>query len=279
LGLEAKGSTGVVAEGPSVTSTNTWWKINYTDGKLGWSAESYLVKTSVTPTPVPTPTPTPTPLPSITPIPTPVPTVTPTPIVTPTPTVTPTPVVTPTPGVTPIPSVTPTPVPNSSAAPKIKSSQLSSGVDTTAVVKLPSGITAGDLLVIALSQTMDNGFTAPTGWTKKADIGTNFGGVHTVVYSKIAGDNEPTTVNVLMGASSSWGAVAMDINGQSKTNYFEVTPTVASDIKESNVSILAPSISTISSNNLLIRVGATRDASAISSPDGYVDVGELVSSV
>jgi uncharacterized protein YgiM (DUF1202 family) len=68
LGTQSSGSQGVIVDGPIAANGYTWWKINYSSGVDGWSAEAYLAPSQGAPQPQPQPTPVP---PTPTPTPTP----------------------------------------------------------------------------------------------------------------------------------------------------------------------------------------------------------------
>jgi hypothetical protein len=47
------GTTGTIVGGPTSADGYTFWKVQYSEGTLGWSAGKYLVKAAVTPPPPP----------------------------------------------------------------------------------------------------------------------------------------------------------------------------------------------------------------------------------
>jgi hypothetical protein len=44
VGSEKSGATGVVSSGPVEAAGYTWWMVEYSDGKSGWSVENYLAR-------------------------------------------------------------------------------------------------------------------------------------------------------------------------------------------------------------------------------------------
>ena len=48
LGAQPVNATGKVVDGPIQTGTLNWWKIDYTNGKDGWSSETFLNRSLTT---------------------------------------------------------------------------------------------------------------------------------------------------------------------------------------------------------------------------------------
>lgn len=84
---------------------------------------------------------------------------------------------------------------------------------TSHVVNLPAGITAGDLLLLWFSRDNTTGaVTAPSGWT--VEQGPLSQSDQSYLFSKIADGSEGATATVLTGNSESSTAVAVRISGR-----------------------------------------------------------------
>jgi len=50
-GVEKEGASGIVLEGPTSASGLTWWRVQWKDGLMGWSADTYLKAAPLSPIP------------------------------------------------------------------------------------------------------------------------------------------------------------------------------------------------------------------------------------
>ncbi|HVM73443.1 MAG TPA: SH3 domain-containing protein [Candidatus Paceibacterota bacterium] len=50
-----EGTSGTIVDGPQVVGDYTWWKIDYSTGVTGWSADAYLIVSPSVAVPAPAP--------------------------------------------------------------------------------------------------------------------------------------------------------------------------------------------------------------------------------
>jgi len=91
---------------------------------------------------------------------------------------------------------------------------------TSHTVNLPSGITAGNLLVLAISGVQTSPVTTPSGWTLHSDANLYDPAVHNLarIYWRIADGNEGSTLSMTSSAVAAFGAVCYRISGATATN-------------------------------------------------------------
>lgn len=90
----------------------------------------------------------------------------------------------------------------------------SSSSSSTIAVTLPSGIAAGDLLVLFVESTQAQ--TTPSGWTRDGTE-TSFSGRYTDKYWKIASGSEGSSVNISLSSPGVFSALSFRITGHDGT--------------------------------------------------------------
>jgi len=108
------------------------------------------------------------------------------------------------------------------AAPVVEATATTSegAAGTSHTVNLPSGITAGNLLVLAISGVQTSPVTTPSGWTLHSDANLYDPAFHNLarIYWRIADGNEGSTLSMTSSADAAFGAVCYRISGATATN-------------------------------------------------------------
>ena len=108
------------------------------------------------------------------------------------------------------------------AAPVVEATATTSegAAGTSHTVNLPSGITAGNLLVLAISGVQTSPVTTPSGWTLHSDANLYDPGFHNLarIYWRIADGNEGSTLSMTSSADAAFGAVCYRISGATATD-------------------------------------------------------------
>lgn len=159
-------------------------------------------------------------------------------------------------------------------APEILSSSQNSASSGSPNVSAPSGVQAGDKVIVVVTQNgqttiADNNGSTP--FTEDlADYQPNSGNGHTIsVFSRIIQAGDPTTYNFTPGVTGRWAAIAIRLKG----GEYDVAPSsgnAANEDDSDDGSIDAPSINV--GNNSIHIVVCTWDTSAIgtiTTPSGY----------
>src|SRR3954469_19208318 len=147
-------------------------------------------------------------------------------------------------------------------------------------VNKPAGVVDGDLLIVALetydqSGTMAHG-TPPAGWTLVRALNVTTGPIRASVYRKIAA-SEPsswtfTKTNDSIGYGGCIGCIAISNPGVPATPL----PAENGPVDTSGPSVItAPSINTVTVDDLLVYVGASRGAADWTPPSGYTERVDL----
>lgn len=128
--------------------------------------------------------------------------------------------------------------------------------DTTLVVDLPTGITAGELLIVHVACDCWGGQTlsTPGGWTEI--LGTVVSDLRSYTYTKTASGSEGSTLNITVsGASALFSQVSMRISGWTGTPTAAETTGSLSALNPPNVTA-----SWGSDNNLFIALGSAQNS-------------------
>jgi len=97
--------------------------------------------------------------------------------------------------------------------PKLNNITTSAGDSSTMAVSLPSGIAAGNGLVIIVTQYDAGNFTTPSGWTLINNTrNTGDSGPRTAVYAKVASGSEGATQNITSSSSQEFTAISFIVS-------------------------------------------------------------------
>lgn len=144
---------------------------------------------------------------------------------------------------------------------------VATGTDTSAETNAPSGVTAGDLLVLTVLVEGAVTITTPSNWTARPTVADGFGGHRLAVFERIAtggGDDTPT---VTVGAGiGNWQTCILRIEGQKASSPFDTSNTASAT---SGTSAALPSITTAEDAELLIGVVGTTAGDVTVHPSGW----------
>lgn len=130
------------------------------------------------------------------------------------------------------------------------------GSDTITIDK-PSGVVAGDLLVIIVFNddvTNTAQFGARPNWTLQAEGGDSTADVHMGIYWKEADGTEPATEDVVAASSDDMCAFYLRISGADTATPFDVAPTINTAVAGLHT---IPEITTNNANSLALYAIAT----------------------
>lgn len=145
-----------------------------------------------------------------------------------------------------------------------------SDVSSTASVNMPSGIQAGEGLLLILTAYDHPTFTTPSGWTQITNTAhTTDGGPRTAVYAKVASGAEGSTQNVVMSSATEATAISTRI-----VDWFGV---VSSGVQGSSVALVTnapnpPSVTAswgITSNLWVAFTGSRGSRALLAYPTNY----------
>lgn len=139
-------------------------------------------------------------------------------------------------------------------------------------VTLPTNIGVGDLLSIAIGETLDNGFTTPAGWISVNAAADGFGGDRVAYFRRIANGSEGASVTITTGGTATMTAVAWRTTGFDSTTPINVSAT-GSGTSGSATAMTATTATTTVANCDVIRVATTRNSTSISQPAANTNIG------
>src|SRR5215217_7567233 len=125
---------------------------------------------------------------------------------------------------------------------------LVSPASTSYNVAYPSGITAGQLLVLFISINGGTGVNSPSGWTEVYNdltLSNPKGGI----WYKIATGSESGTLAVTLGSSVTGSGIILRYTGVDTTTPMDVTPTTIRNTTASNTTVL-PTLTTVTADTL-----------------------------
>lgn len=138
----------------------------------------------------------------------------------------------------------------------LDSEKYDTNVDVTSYsINRPTGVQVGDLL-IAIHQTQGNGnwTTTPSGWTTlyddRSDPTNSNSGCHVLVQKKVATGSEPSTYDYAYGTNADFATVILAYRGVDTS--LSPSDIVATKTGTDITSIVAPSVTTVAANSLLI---------------------------
>jgi hypothetical protein len=140
---------------------------------------------------------------------------------------------------------------------------------TSQIVSLPTGIVAGELLLVVIGAEGDRSYTWPAGWTELADSLNGTISSATIGYRTATG-SEGSTMTVTSSSGTGSAHVAMRISGS------WATPTISTLATGSNTTPDPNSVtSAVSREKLWLPVAAGRlnnSLAGVSPPSGYTTV-------
>lgn len=139
----------------------------------------------------------------------------------------------------------------------VGTSQVGTSGNASVTVPVPDGVTAGHLLIAALSFNTDNSILDQPGWTIALQVGTSTGALTGVLY-RWATSSEPASYTFTSNASTSSSGLMSAFSGVDPTTPLDVTPV---GLTGGTTSITVGPITTVSANTLLYYASAARSGS------------------
>jgi len=154
-------------------------------------------------------------------------------------------------------------------------SAFSDSAVTGVSVPAPSGITAGDVLVASITSDRNASMTTvPAGWTPMVNglsINSSAGaGARIYAYYHVVGAAESGSYSWVLGSKQKWGAGITAYRGVNTTTPLDTSVVTGVNSSWSGTSLTLPSITTASSNTMLIgAVGLDSGTPLAAPPSGW----------
>ncbi|GAA1276161.1 hypothetical protein GCM10009589_33160 [Arthrobacter pascens] len=156
----------------------------------------------------------------------------------------------------------------------LRSSRTSSTETATTTVSLPApvGRAAGDVLVASFTADKNPTTTVPAGWTAITN-GLNIGsGARVFAYYRVAGSSDPATYTWTLSTAVKWGGGISAYTGVNTTTPLDSTVATAVNATFSATSITVGSVTTASTNALLIGgLGFDSSTPGTTAPTGWTE--------
>jgi PKD repeat protein len=151
------------------------------------------------------------------------------------------------------------------AVPTLQATQTSTTTTagTSHTVTLPTGVAAGDLLVVAAAFSSNGTITLPSGWTSVHQVNTTF---TTIVFSKQSAAGGETTLALTSSNNARMAARAWRISGAHQAS----PPTAAAGANTTSTTPDPPSLTELTSDHLWIAIAGINGLTTTSAyPSGY----------
>lgn len=163
-------------------------------------------------------------------------------------------------------------------SPQIRSTSSVSFGDTTLIdVPRPSGVVAGDVLLLFASNHSGSAFGSPSGWTQLATQNYGSGVPLAAVFWKVAGSSEPTSYSFGTTSYSQGRVDVVAVYGSSVITPIVTTATSASSATQA----IAPSVTPASATDLLLCMATVAAGSGLTAswtaPGGMTELTDELS--